>query len=78
MKILPPDVTRARMTADDQLAEDVRGVLVGAGLTDRPEQFGDGIHGWRCEYPDRYGRCDCLTDLIDDLVRLVRERESVA
>lgn len=66
------------MTADDQLAEDIRGVLVGAGLTDRPEQFGDGIHGWRCEYPDRYGRCDCLTDLIGDLVRLVRDRESSA
>src|SRR5699024_12593684 len=49
-----------------------------AGLTDRPEQFGDGIHGWRCEYPDRYGRCDCLADLIGDLVRLVRDRASAA
>ena len=74
----PPDETRERVTTDDQLAEDIRGVLVGAGLTDRPEQFGDGIHGWRCEYPDRYERCDCLADLIGDLVRLVRDRESAA
>src|SRR5699024_2202558 len=66
------------MTTDDQLAEDVRGVLEGAGLTDRPEEYGDGIHGWRCEHPDRYGRCDCLSALIDDLVRLVRDCEAAA
>ena len=78
MNTPPPDETRERMTTDDQLAEDVRGVLEGAGLTDRPEEYGDGIHGWRCEYPDRYGRCDCLPDLRDDLIHLIREREAAA
>src|SRR5699024_12369131 len=74
----PSDETRARMTTDDQLAEDVRGVLEGAGLTDRPEEYGDGIHAWRCAHPDRYGRCDCLSDLIDDLTHPRREREAAA
>ncbi len=23
----------------------------------------DGMHSWRCEYPDRYGPCDCLAGL---------------
>lgn len=26
-----------------------------------------GIHSWRCEYPDRYGPCTCLEELVDDL-----------
>lgn len=21
---------------------------------------GNGLHSWRCEYPDRYGKCDCV------------------
>lgn len=53
----------------------VEGVLRGSGLTDHPEEFGDGIHSWRCEHPERYGRCVCFTELIDDLAALTRRRE---
>jgi hypothetical protein len=24
----------------------------------------DGIHRWRCEYPDRYGPCDCFAEMM--------------
>lgn len=53
----------------------VEGVLRGAGLTDRPEEFDDGIHSWRCEYPERYGRCTCFTELVDDFIALTRHQE---
>lgn len=26
-----------------------------------------GIHGWRCAYPENYGPCDCLDQLVDDI-----------
>lgn len=60
---------------DVQRRTGVEGVLRGAGLTDRPEEFDDGIHGWRCQYPERYGRCTCFTELIDDVAALTRRRE---
>lgn len=28
----------------------------------------DGIHGWRCEYEDRYGPCGDFQEFIDDLM----------
>ena len=24
----------------------------------------DGIHRWRCEYPDRYGPCECFAAMM--------------
>ena len=27
----------------------------------------DGLHGWRCAYPDCYGPCTCFAELLDDL-----------
>lgn len=29
-----------------------------------PEFSQHGIHGWRCEYPDRYGPCECFDEAI--------------
>ena len=26
------------------------------------------VHGWRCQYPDIYGQCDCVDRLIADLM----------
>lgn len=43
----------------------------GWGLTDHPEEYGDGIHSWRCEHPDRYGRCDCFTLAVDEMMALL-------
>jgi len=33
---------------------------------------GSSIHGWRCEYPDRYGECDCVQETARDIVTAVR------
>ena len=27
----------------------------------------DGIHGWRCEYPDCYGPCECFDEVISNV-----------
>jgi hypothetical protein len=29
---------------------------------------GQSIHGWRCNYPDRYGPCDCVEQLVTALL----------
>ena len=51
--------------------DEVRKVLEGLGLTDRPDEYGDGIHGWRCEHPDRYGRCDCFEEAVTAVMTLI-------
>lgn len=59
------------------MSERIEEILRGAGLTDRPDEYGDGIHSWRCEHPDRYGRCGCFAELVDALTehdRQVAER----
>lgn len=48
-------------------------LLRGWGLTDEPDVYSDGIHGWRCEHPDRYGRCDCFNSAVNDVERLIKE-----
>jgi hypothetical protein len=34
---------------------------------------GGSIHGWRCEYPDRYGPCDCIAEVSADLATVAVE-----
>lgn len=48
--------------------------LQGIGLTDRPDIYGDGIHSWRCEHPDRYGHCNCFNEVVDDFLKDWTER----
>ena len=55
--------------------DEVRDLLRGLGLTDRPEEYSDGIHGWRCEHPDRYGRCNCFEEAVDAVMKLIGGRE---
>lgn len=31
------------------------------------------LHSWRCYYPDIYGPCDCITRLLDDMVKAVEQ-----
>lgn len=26
-------------------------------------------HSWRCDYPDRYGNCDCVDEMIDAVLK---------
>jgi hypothetical protein len=42
----------------------VRKVLVEWGC-----EPGASPHGWRCEYPERYGDCDCLNEMANDVLR---------
>ena len=53
----------------------IRRALIEAGLSDRPDLYDSNIHSWRCEYPDRYGHCTCLDELVDDLVTVANEPE---
>ena len=34
---------------------------------------GNSIHSWRCEYPDRYGPCDCVAETVRGLWDVVVE-----
>lgn len=46
----------------------------------RAEGADTNIHGWRCEYPDRYGPCDCVQETAEEVVSALdayeREHES--
>ena len=52
------------------LEEVIRGVLVAYSIDATHNQ---GLHGWRCEYVERYGPCYCFDELVDDLVLAVDE-----
>lgn len=53
------------MTPAEKTRELIATCLQAVGITDEPYKYGDGIHSWRCEYPDRYGKCDCFEDAIN-------------
>ena len=38
---------------------------------------GNSLHSWRCEYPDRYGECACVEEMITGLLSSdwLRERD---
>jgi hypothetical protein len=45
-------------------------------LIDVPEN--QGLHGWRCQYPDRYGPCDHFEQLVKELAEeLLKDDEEV-
>jgi len=33
---------------------------------------GNSLHSWRCEYPDHYGKCDCLEQTADEILAALR------
>lgn len=37
---------------------------------------GSSLHSWRCEYPDRYGPCDCVESLAQEIVALIDRKMS--
>jgi len=53
------------------LPDRIRSVLEESGINDNPAEFDSDIHSWRCAHPDRYGRCSCFQELVDDLVAVV-------
>jgi hypothetical protein len=55
LSVLPPD----RHT--------IRDVLLAYAIDSVENQ---GLHAWRCRYPEFYGACSCFEDLVDDLSRV--------
>ena len=60
--------------ATDELRERLRVVLAENGVDEGPAT----LHSWRCEYPERYGKCDCVAELVTDLVAVVAEARTEA
>lgn len=60
----PSEALRTRLDA----------VLVGHAVDSLEDQ---GLHSWRCRYPDTYGGgpCHCYADLLDALVAAVEQPE---
>lgn len=66
------------MTVPDPAVVEAIDQIITAYALDR-----EGFHaGWRCEYPDQYGPCNCrdefTEDVLDTLEPLFRARESRA
>ena len=59
-----PDAIVTRTVMKRRLAT----VLRGLGLDAVENQ---GLHGWRCAYPDRYGPCDCFDEMVEALTAAV-------
>lgn len=65
-RYLVADILAIEREAAQQERERLR-ALIGKRLPEfgvGPEYSRDGIHGWRCEYVDRYGPCQCFDDLM--------------
>lgn len=54
----------AEHTDDRDLEARLCSVLLEHGINGNAQ---DSIHSWRCDYPERYGPCTCLDDLVADL-----------
>ena len=37
---------------------------------------GNSLHGWRCEYPERYGPCDCVKQTAQRIVSTLQEADA--
>lgn len=61
------DALEATLPGEDE-REALANTLRAQGLTDEPEKFDGNIHSWRCEHPDRYGRCACFAELTDAIL----------
>jgi hypothetical protein len=57
-----PDVV-ARMTGTTITTDDATVQLVADAISREGGEPGNSLHGWRCEYPDRYGKCECLNQV---------------
>lgn len=41
-------------------------------LLDKGAAPGHSIHSWRCEHPDRYGKCSCVEETAKEVVAKLR------
>lgn len=52
----------------DPLRDAVRQVLIEHAVDAKENQ---GLHGWRCQYPDSYGPCTCFEELVSALTDVI-------
>jgi hypothetical protein len=50
------------VSADERVA-----AIVAKTLLDEGCQPGSSIHSWRCEHPDRYGECTCVSEVAEEV-----------
>ncbi|HKY57619.1 MAG TPA: HNH endonuclease signature motif containing protein [Aeromicrobium sp.] len=67
--LVPAPRSDASAASEEGLAAVIRDELVANGL-----EQGSSLHSWRCDYPDYYGKCDCLDELVADLVAAIEKR----
>ena len=60
--------------ASEELATALRRVLAENGISGNH----DGLHGWRCAYPDRYGECSCVDELVSEIVACILHNATTA
>lgn len=64
-------MTRTDATAETPTGQRIHLTLEAAGLHANPDQYDSDIHSWRCSYPDLYGPCKCLAELVGELDALL-------
>jgi hypothetical protein len=62
---LSPPETPAVSTRSEDV--DVEATITRVATEHCLQQGAGGFHSWRCDYPDRYGECDCLAEFVADL-----------
>lgn len=45
------------------MSEDPRIAVIARVISRVGGDPGNSIHGWRCEHPERYGKCDCVEQI---------------
>ena len=58
-------------TAPADLRTKLNQVLIEYGMGGEGKVEAFELHSWRCYYPDLHGPCDCITRLLDDMVKAV-------
>jgi hypothetical protein len=46
--------------------------IVERELNQNGASAGEGIHSWRCEYPEMYGACECVEETARDIITALR------
>jgi hypothetical protein len=65
-----PRLYGSGMSAAEGMRHDLLELFRSHAFTDQ----GSSPHGWRCEYPDRYGPCTCPGELADDVITWMADR----
>lgn len=70
----PPDEDVSKVIAKARAEAHVRQTLIDHGVDSVENQ---GLHGWRCRYPDTYGGgpCDCFDELVAALLAVPEAQE---